>query len=87
MRPLPKDNHLGYKIEALAGSLPFLPLLCQASRTTTNNMGRGDKKSRGGKIKMGSYGNKRPRKPSTGYFPKPEAEAQPEETKKVAKKK
>lgn len=34
-------------------------------------MGRGDKKTRKGKINRGSYGNSRP-KPSKGYKPKEE---------------
>ncbi|MFZ4260516.1 30S ribosomal protein THX [Sphingobacterium sp. HJSM2_6] len=32
-------------------------------------MGKGDKKSRKGKIIMGSYGNKRPRDPYKTYKP------------------
>lgn len=36
-------------------------------------MGKGDKKSRKGKISMGSYGKTRPKKPHKSQAPKPEA--------------
>ncbi|WP_461088232.1 30S ribosomal protein THX [Spirosoma gilvum] len=36
-------------------------------------MGKGDRKSRKGKISMGSYGNTRPQKPKQLVMSKPEA--------------
>lgn len=45
-------------------------------------MGRGDSKSRKGKIKQGSYGNSRPHKPNKGQSV---VIAEPVKAKKVAK--
>ena len=40
-------------------------------------MGKGDKKTRRGKLFMGSYGNTRPKKESTSVVEKPEVVKKP----------
>ena len=49
-------------------------------------MGKGDKKTKRGKIVNKSYGVRRPRKKSSGYTPAPKAEPVAEETPAPAKK-
>ena len=50
-------------------------------------MGKGDQKSKRGKINAGSYGKKRPRKSGTSKVASPKVEAKAEKPKKAAKPK
>lgn len=50
-------------------------------------MGKGDKKTRRGKVTAGSYGKTRPRKSGTSEVAAPKVEAKAEKPKKAAKPK
>ena len=50
-------------------------------------MGKGDKKTRRGKVTAGSYGKTRPRKSGTSKVAAPKVEAKAEKPKKAAKPK
>ena len=50
-------------------------------------MGKGDKKTRRGKVTAGSYGKKRPRKSGTSKVAAPKVEAKAEKPKTARKKK